>query len=82
MGPLYLEDLCIGQKFGAVLEALGFSYYETAAAAGTAQMIICASGRACGQGTPWTYWPFGDQVNDADVMRGYDYEAKKQSGCK
>jgi RHS repeat-associated protein len=67
--------------FGAVLESLGFSYYQTQNAAGLAQIGICLGGGACGTGVPVLAYPFGDQVSDAKVVqKGYNYEAALESG--
>jgi RHS repeat-associated protein len=69
-------------NFGAVLESLGFTYYATQNAAGVAQIGICVLGGACGTGAPAIVFPYGDQIPDAaEIKGGYDYQAKKDSGC-
>jgi RHS repeat-associated protein len=70
--------------FGAVMEGLGLSYYETQNAAGTYQFYISTfHGGAPGQGTPIFQYPFGDQVADAQVVQtGFNYEMALQAGCK
>jgi RHS repeat-associated protein len=62
-------------NFGAVLESFGFSYYATQNAAGVAQIYICARGQACGTGTPGFQFPYGDQIEDAALIKiGYSYQ--------
>ncbi len=69
--------------FGAVMESLGLSYYESQNVAGVIQIVICTFGGACGQGVPGIVFPYGDQPGDAtDIERGYGYEKKKQAGCQ
>lgn len=69
--------------FGAVLESFGFGYHFMQSAAGTAQIGICLSGKACGTGIPFLKYPFGDQIEDAvDVKRGFEDQRKVNAGCQ
>jgi hypothetical protein len=67
--------------FGAVMQALGFNYYFTQNAGGAAQIVIWATGGTPGTCIPGLTYPYGDQVEDAIVIRsGFEYEEARRSG--
>ncbi len=66
-------------NFGAVMQALGFSYYFSQSAAGGYQKLFIGTAT---QGVPFVTWPYGDSAGDATIIElGYNYQAAISAGC-
>ncbi len=66
-------------NFGAVMESLGLSYYQTQNVAGLYQLYLGTSN----QGILLFQSPYGDSTQDASVIQqGFNFEKAVQAGCK